>query len=111
MDRVVFEAPVATVDRVVRRAKVTMGQPTSILRKGQSKHSWPRSKPRTSIGSTNPPHCVLRSKRVSSKSQELFKKIFDLNLSESELDELAEELDGIKISAENPPKSTGQSRV
>jgi hypothetical protein len=47
----------------------------------------------------------------SSKSQELFKKIFDLSLSDSELDQLAEALDGYKISGENPPKSTGRVEV
>ncbi len=47
----------------------------------------------------------------SSKSRELFKKIFDLNLSESELDELAGKLDGYSISNENPPKSTGRVEV
>jgi len=48
---------------------------------------------------------------ASSKSQELFKKIFDLNLSESELDELAEKLNGYTIFTENPPKSTGRVEV
>jgi hypothetical protein len=47
----------------------------------------------------------------SSKSQELFKKIFDLNLSDSELDQLAEALKGYTVSGENPPKSTGRVEV
>ena len=48
---------------------------------------------------------------ASSKSQELFKKIFDLSLSDSELDQLAEALNGYTISGENPPKSTGRVEV
>jgi hypothetical protein len=48
---------------------------------------------------------------TSSKSQELFKKIFDLSLSDSELDQLAEALDGYTISGENPPKSTAKVEV
>jgi hypothetical protein len=47
----------------------------------------------------------------SSKSQELFKKIFDLSLSDSELDQLAEALDGYTVAGENPPKSTGRVEV
>jgi hypothetical protein len=47
----------------------------------------------------------------SSKNKELFKKIFDLNLSDSELDQLAEALNGYTISGENPPKSTGRVEV
>jgi hypothetical protein len=47
----------------------------------------------------------------SSKSRELFKKIFDLNLSESELDEMADKLEGYRITTENPPKSTGRVDV
>jgi hypothetical protein len=48
---------------------------------------------------------------TSSKSQELFKKIFDLSLSDSELDQLAEALNGYTISGENPPKSTAKVEV
>lgn len=47
----------------------------------------------------------------SSRSQELFKKIFDLSLSDSELDKLAEQLDGYTVSGENPQKSTGRVEV
>ena len=47
----------------------------------------------------------------SSKNKELFKKIFDLSLSDSEIDQLAEALDGYRISGENPPKSTGRVEV
>jgi hypothetical protein len=48
---------------------------------------------------------------ASSKSRELFKKIFDLNLSESDLDLLAEALDGYNIAGENPAKSTARVEV
>ena len=47
----------------------------------------------------------------SAKNQELFKKIFDLSLSDSELDDLAKKLEGYKIAGENPPKSTGRVEV
>jgi hypothetical protein len=47
----------------------------------------------------------------SSKSRELFKKIFDLNLAESELDTLAEALNGYNIAGENPAKSTARVEV
>ena len=48
---------------------------------------------------------------ASSKNRELFKKIFDLSLSESELADLAEKLDGYRISGENPAKSTARVDV
>jgi hypothetical protein len=48
---------------------------------------------------------------ASSKNKELFKKIFDLSLSESELDDLADKLDGYRMSNENPPKSTARVEV
>jgi hypothetical protein len=48
---------------------------------------------------------------ASSKNKELFKKIFDLSLSESELDDLASKLDGYRMSNENPPKSTARVEV
>jgi hypothetical protein len=41
----------------------------------------------------------------------MFKRIFDSTLSESELNALAERLDGYRISGENPPKSTGKLDV
>jgi hypothetical protein len=47
----------------------------------------------------------------SAKGRELFKKIFDLNLSESELDTLAEALDGYNIAGENPAQSTARVDV
>jgi hypothetical protein len=48
---------------------------------------------------------------ASSKNKELFKKIFDLSLSESELDDLAGKLEGFRMSNENPPKSTARVEV
>ena len=45
------------------------------------------------------------------KNQPLFKKIFDLSLSESELDEIAKKLEGYQIAGENPPQSTGRVDV
>jgi hypothetical protein len=45
------------------------------------------------------------------KNQPLFKKIFDLSLSESELDEIAKKLDGYQIAGENPAQSTGRVDV
>ena len=47
----------------------------------------------------------------SSKNQDLFKKIFDLSLSDAEIDELAGKLEGYRIYTENPPKSTGRVDV
>jgi hypothetical protein len=56
---------------------------------------------------------ALRASREASstKNQELFQKIIDLNLSDSELDEIAKKLDGFSIAGENPPKSTGRVDV
>jgi hypothetical protein len=48
---------------------------------------------------------------ASVKSQGLFKKIFDLSLSDSELDELSKKLEGYQILMENPPLSTGRVDV
>ncbi len=48
---------------------------------------------------------------ASAKNQELFQKIFELTLSDSELDELAKKLEGYTIAGENPPKSTGRVDV
>jgi hypothetical protein len=47
----------------------------------------------------------------STKNQELFKKIIDLNLSDSELDDIAKKLEGFTVAGENPPKSTGRVDV
>jgi hypothetical protein len=47
----------------------------------------------------------------SSRNRDLFLKIFDLSLSDSELDELAHKLDGYSTSFENPQKSTGRIDV
>jgi hypothetical protein len=45
------------------------------------------------------------------KNQTLFKKIFDLSLSESELDSLSRNFEGYKIAGENPAKSTARVEV
>jgi hypothetical protein len=56
---------------------------------------------------------ALRAPReaTSSKNQELFQKILDLGLSDSELDELANKLDGYTIAGENPARSTARVEV
>jgi hypothetical protein len=56
---------------------------------------------------------ALRASREagSTKNQELFQKIIDLNLSDSELDDIAKKLDGFAVAGENPPKSTGRVDV
>jgi hypothetical protein len=48
---------------------------------------------------------------ASAKNQPIFKKIFDLSLSDSEIDDIAKKLDGYQIASENPPKSTGRVEV
>jgi len=56
--------------------------------------------------------CALRaSLEPPEKNKTLFKKIFDLSLSDSELDDLAKRYEGYKIAGENPPKSTGRAEV
>jgi hypothetical protein len=45
------------------------------------------------------------------RNRDMFKKIFDLNLSDSELDDLAKKLEGYQIAGYNPPKSTGRLDV
>jgi len=47
----------------------------------------------------------------TTKNREIFKKIIDLSLSDSELDDLAKKLDGYTIAGENPPKSTKRVEV
>ena len=55
---------------------------------------------------------ALRAQTEASKKyQEMFKRIFDSTLSESELNGLASKLDGYKISGENQAKSTGRLGV
>ena len=55
---------------------------------------------------------ALRAQTEASKKyQEMFKRIFDSTLSESELNTLASKLDGYKISGENQAKSTGRLGV
>jgi hypothetical protein len=48
---------------------------------------------------------------ASAKNRDLFRRIYDESLSESELSELARSLEGYKISGENPQKSTGRVEV
>jgi hypothetical protein len=48
---------------------------------------------------------------ASTKNQALFKKIFDLSLSDSDLDELAKKLEGYQIAFENPAQSTARIDV
>jgi hypothetical protein len=48
---------------------------------------------------------------AAKKNQELFKRIYDGSLSESELDDLAGKLEGFRIISENPPKSSGRIQV
>jgi hypothetical protein len=45
------------------------------------------------------------------KNQELFSKILEVTLPDSELDDLAKKLAGYQISGENPQKSTGRADV
>ena len=47
----------------------------------------------------------------SARNRELFQKIFDLSLSDSELADLATKLEGYTIASENPPKSTARVDV
>jgi hypothetical protein len=45
---------------------------------------------------------------ASAKNQPIFKKIFDLALSDSDLDDLAKKLEGYQIATEHQGKSTGR---
>ncbi len=47
----------------------------------------------------------------SNKNRGIFKRIYDGSLSEAELDDISNKLDGFKVSSENPPKSTGKIQV
>jgi hypothetical protein len=48
---------------------------------------------------------------ATTKNQDLFRKIYELTLSDSELDDLANKLEGYRLAGENPPKSTGRVEV
>jgi hypothetical protein len=48
---------------------------------------------------------------ATAKNQGLFKKIFELSLSDSELDELSKKLEGYRIAGENPAQSTARVDV
>ncbi len=47
----------------------------------------------------------------SARNRELFQKIFDLSLTDSELADIASKLEGYTIASENPPKSTARVDV
>jgi len=47
----------------------------------------------------------------TAKNQELFQKIIDLSLSDSDLDDLAKKLEGFAVAGENPQRSTGRIDV
>jgi len=47
----------------------------------------------------------------STKNREIFKKIIDLSLSDSDLDDLAKKLEGFAVASRNPQKSTGKMDV
>ena len=47
----------------------------------------------------------------ATKNQDMFSKIIEVSLSESELDDLAKKLEGYQVTGENPPKSTGRVDV
>jgi hypothetical protein len=56
--------------------------------------------------------CALRaSLEPPLKNQNLFKKIFDVSLSDSEMDELAKNFENYKIAGENPARSTARVEV
>jgi hypothetical protein len=48
---------------------------------------------------------------ATAKNQELFRNIFEMSLTDSQLDELATKLEGYTIAGENPQKSTGRVEV
>jgi hypothetical protein len=56
--------------------------------------------------------CAVRaSLEPPEKNKTLFKKIYDLSLSDSELDDLSKSFEGYKIAGENPAKSTARVEV
>jgi hypothetical protein len=48
---------------------------------------------------------------ASARNQPIFKKIFELSLSDSDLDDLAKKLEGYQVAFENPAQSTGRIDV
>jgi hypothetical protein len=48
---------------------------------------------------------------ASQKTRDIFQKIFDLNLADADLDDIAKKLEGYQIVGENPAKSTGRLDV
>ena len=56
--------------------------------------------------------CALRaSLEPPLKNQVLFKKIYEVSLSDSEMDDLAKNFEDYKIAGENPAKSTARVEV
>ena len=56
---------------------------------------------------------ALRAQTEASteKMKELFGKVVDMSVSDSEIDDMAKKLEGCKIAGENAPKSTGRLRI
>ncbi len=67
-----------------------------------------KAKDRDALNEATAGHAYLEARE---KNRDTFKKIFDLELSDSELDELSKQLDGYQILTWNPPKSTGRLDV
>jgi hypothetical protein len=65
-----------------------------------------KDKDRDALNEATAGHAYLEA--GSERNREMFKKIFDLELSDSEFDDLAKKLDGYRIVSYNPPKSTGR---
>jgi len=64
-----------------------------------------KAKDRDALNEATAGHAYLEA---AEKNRDIFKKIFDLELSDSEIDDLAKKLDGYQIVSWNPPKSTGK---
>jgi hypothetical protein len=64
-----------------------------------------KAKDRDALNEATAGHAYLEAVE---KNRDIFKKIFDLELSDSELDDLAKKLEGYRIVSYNPPKSTGR---
>jgi hypothetical protein len=64
-----------------------------------------KAKDRDALNEATAGHAYLEAVE---RNRDTFKKIFDLELSDSELDDLAKKLDGYQIVSYNPPKSTGR---
>ena len=60
---------------------------------------------------SRPPLGARPSEATSSKNREIFGKILEVSLSDSEIDDLAKKLEGYQITGENPPRSTAKVDV